>query len=152
MDGSAKPSILEPSRCTQDTAEHVLISSNQSLSFHIPESSSGLLEAPVLGVPVDHGSPRDSILARHFVKHPARLSQEPGLGVHIPEVARDEELGVEAEPDAEAVQLRAGARGGEGGRGARGAGERELRGREARAAHGGEGGERVAVHGVLGEA
>lgn len=87
-----------------------------------------------------------------MVEHPACFRQEPALGVHIREVARDEELGVEAEPDADAVQLRARERGPERGRGARGAGEREPRGRDARAAHGGEGGERVGVHEVLGEA
>lgn len=77
--------------------------------------------------------------------------KEAALGVHVREVARDEELIVEAKPDADAVQLRAGARGGECSRGARGAGERELSGSDMRTAHGGEGGERVVVHGVLDE-
>ena len=111
----------------------MLVSSNQSLTFHIPESQYSCLEAPVLGIAVNHGSPGDSILVRHLVKHPARLTQETALGIHVREVARDEELGVEAEPDADAVQLRAGARGRQVGCGARGAGEHELRGRDVRA-------------------
>jgi len=129
----------------------MLVSSNQSLTFHIPESQNSGLEAPVLCIAVDHGSPGDGVPVRHLAEYPARLIKEPALGVHVREVARDEELSVEAKPDADAVQLRAGARGGECGRGARGAGERELRGGDMRAAHGGEGGERVVVHGVLDE-
>ena len=129
----------------------MLVSSNQSLTLHIPESQNSGLEAPVLCIAVDHGSPRDGIPVRHLFKYPARLVKEPALGVHVRKVARDEELVVKAKPDADAVQLRAGARGGECGRGARGTGERELRGGDVHAAHGGEGGERVVVHGVLDE-
>ncbi|KAB8113099.1 hypothetical protein EE612_052004, partial [Oryza sativa] len=111
MDAFAEPPILEPSRRTQHTAEHMLISTNQSLAFHVPERQNSRLKAPILGIPIDHGCPGNGILLGHLVEHPACFRQEPALGVHIREVARDEELGVEAEPDADAVQLRARERG-----------------------------------------